>query len=225
MRYLKGSFITIPNKEVLKGLPPYIQTVYMWICSFADETGLCFPSRIRLAECAGCSESSVKRAFEVLEEKGILKRTERKKEDGYNLTNTYQIIIVDKGEGFYVNPMGFSNSQERGSERTTELYPVLTKSTITADAENLRIEETDKEGNVREKKPKKDSYEPALQWAENRRGFKFVNRIKQYAHLKKAALVGVGVSQLKDRWVEMEGKSLPDGFDWGTVLSSFDRKK
>lgn len=100
------------------------------------------------------------------------------------------------------------------------------KDTAIADS-SIRIEKTDGEGNVKEKTAKDGAiakYELLLQWAEARRGFKFTNRAKQYAALKKARLIGISMSKLKERWADCENETWRDGFDWTSVVSSFDKK-
>lgn len=80
-----------------------------------------------------------------------------------------------------------------------------------------------------EERPKKDKgadkeYEVVCLWAEKRRGFKFVNRVKQYAALKKAKGLDISITKLKNRWTECEGEVWRDGFDWTSVVSTFDKK-
>ena len=82
------------------------------------------------------------------------------------------------------------------------------------------------------KKPSKQSksanaeYEDGLQWAEERTGRKFVNRVKQYSALKKAKEVGIDEKRLVRRWKELESKPFyqENGLDWCMVVSSFDKK-
>lgn len=92
MRYEKGSYILIPNKDLLKGKSPLFQVVFMWICQFADEDGICFPSRKKLAEVTGSSVKSIDRAIKELTDSKLLEKTTRKK-GIQNLSNVYQIII------------------------------------------------------------------------------------------------------------------------------------
>lgn len=143
MKYEKGSFITIPNKGHLAKLEPYIQSVYLWICSYADDDGLCFPSRTTLAKMAGCSVKSVDRALELLVEKKLLSKTTRKDREK-NLTNLYQIEILAWG-GVSQSLGGVSQSLGVASEGRTELYPVLTETTEGAgyreDSDELEREE------------------------------------------------------------------------------------
>lgn len=136
MRYAKGSFVIVPNKDYLPGLEPYIQAVYFWICSFADENGVCFPSRTTIAIRAGCSVKSVDRAIERLCLDQILRKETRKNEDK-NLTNVYQIMI-DPWGGDSQSPPRDSQSLGVGTDSRTELYPVLTQPTeISASARDL----------------------------------------------------------------------------------------
>lgn len=75
-------------------------------------------------------------------------------------------------------------------------------------------------------KAQKAGYEAMLRWAEAERGFKFINRLKQYKALKIAKGAGLTSKQLKERWQEMAEKPFyqEEGFDWQTVVSSFNKK-
>ena len=99
---------------------------------------------------------------------------------------------------------------------------------ITANADfPIRIEKTTDSGEsmpIKEKKVGNEKYDTVCKWAEDRRGFKFVNRIKQYSALKKAKAENISITRLKERWIEMEGEEWRKGFDWTTVVSSFDKK-
>lgn len=68
------------------------------------------------------------------------------------------------------------------------------------------------------------TYGELCSWGEKRRGFPFVNRKKQYSSLKKARLLQLGPEKLKDRWKELEMETWRDGFDWTSVVSSFDKR-
>lgn len=92
------------------------------------------------------------------------------------------------------------------------------------------VEVSSSEGEERASKPKDDyakHYEELCMWAEKRRGFKFVSRVKQYAAWKKARTNGIGPERMKKRWIELEGQDfyIENGFDWATVISTFDKKK
>lgn len=94
MKYKKGTFITVPNRDVLFGIKGDTQSVYIWICRHADDDGICFPSINRLAKCSGVSKSRTKKCIKELEEKKLITKEQRKNKDNYK-SNLYQIQIVD----------------------------------------------------------------------------------------------------------------------------------
>lgn len=123
MKYQKGSFILAPNKHVLDGQSPIVQTVFFWVCSYANDAGQCWPSRSTLASNAGCSVDSVDNAIKKLIELGLLEKTTRT--DGESkIPNLYQIRLVadDIGEGSRYGGLGVAD------DIGIELNPVLTKS-------------------------------------------------------------------------------------------------
>lgn len=67
-------------------------------------------------------------------------------------------------------------------------------------------------------------YEEMCAWAAKRRGFPFVSKKKQYAALKKARVLGIPPGKMKKRWEELEAEDWRDGFDWTSVVSSFDKR-
>lgn len=144
MKYQKGSFILAPNKHVLDGQPPIVQTVFVWICSYANEDGECWPSRSLLARNASCSVDSVDNAIKKLVELGLLEKTSRT--DGESkITNLYQIRLVADtiGQGSRYGRLGVAD------DVGIELNPVLTKSNelyyVATDSEKQK-KKTDLEG-------------------------------------------------------------------------------
>jgi len=97
MKYIKGSFITVPNKTVLKGLLATSQALFMWICSYADEVGICFPSRKTLAEDLCVSLPTIDIHLKKLCEVGLIQKKTRKR-GKENHTNLYQIILLPSKE-------------------------------------------------------------------------------------------------------------------------------
>jgi len=65
--------------------------IYALIAQHADGGGQAWPSRARLADLAGCSATSVKRAVSELEKVGALTRTQRFGEDGAHRSNLYEL--------------------------------------------------------------------------------------------------------------------------------------
>jgi hypothetical protein len=93
MRYEKGNFITVPNKSELKKLDAQSQVLFMWICSFTDEKGQCYPSVNRLAECCGLSRKTIIERVKILIDKGFLTKFHRFS-DNSQQSNLYQIHLL-----------------------------------------------------------------------------------------------------------------------------------
>lgn len=97
MLYSKGTFIVVPNITHLKGLPVGAQALFMWLCTYADDEGVCFPSRSLLAKNIGASTKSVDRHIETLEVVGLLEKSKRRRPgDVVNKSNLYQILIPEQ---------------------------------------------------------------------------------------------------------------------------------
>lgn len=93
MKYEKGNFITVPNKSELKKLDAQSQVLFMWLCSFTDEKGQCYPSVSRLAECCGLSKRTIIDRVKILIDKGLITKTERFIDDSQQ-TNLFQIHLI-----------------------------------------------------------------------------------------------------------------------------------
>lgn len=124
MDYKKWQFLVIPNKDIMKGKSPQLQTVYMWICSFADDEWQCFPSIKTIADCAWCSKDTVIRKLVELEELWILLR-QRRFNNNEKTSNLYQIRILDKLGSSTQQPP--SSTQQLGGSSTQQHR---TKSTL-----------------------------------------------------------------------------------------------
>ncbi len=97
MKYQKGTFVVVPNKEQLKGKPSEMQAIYFWLCDHADDEGVCFPTKKRIAEEAGCSHNTVDKYLKQLVVDGFLSISNRKKKGSKeNTSNSYQINIVEE---------------------------------------------------------------------------------------------------------------------------------
>lgn len=89
------------DSSILNGHEKWL---YVVLKRFADSSGQCFPSIETLAEMSGMSVSSVKRAIQGLEEKHVLRKDQRFKEDGgktsnlYTLYDTREVWQVETGE-------------------------------------------------------------------------------------------------------------------------------
>lgn len=95
MKYIAGDFITTPNKSVLRGQPAITQVVFMWLCSYANKDGTCYPSRKTLAKDAGITIRTVDAHLKKLEEIGVIVKTSRSDEN-VSRSNLYQIMLVEQ---------------------------------------------------------------------------------------------------------------------------------
>ena len=93
MKYEKGNFILVPNKSELKKLDAQSQVLFMWLCSFSDEKGQCYPSVNRLAECCGLSRNTIIDRVKILIDRGFLTKSERFSENSQQ-SNLYQIHLI-----------------------------------------------------------------------------------------------------------------------------------
>jgi hypothetical protein len=96
MKYQKGTFVVVPNKEHLKGKPSELQTLFFWLCEHADLEGICYPSRVTLAEEAGCGLKSVDKYLKQLVKMGLIEKTTRQKPNSNeNTSNLYQVVVAE----------------------------------------------------------------------------------------------------------------------------------
>jgi len=72
----------------------------------------------------------------------------------------------------------------------------------------------------------KKSYAEMVSWLENQTGVKILNKIKQFAALKKARVNKINRQRLKDRFQELYAQDFykNNGVDWTTVVNSFDKR-
>lgn len=97
MKYKKGTFVVVPNMNYLSGKPTGYQALFMWLCKYADENGICYPSKKKLAENLGCDIRTISRYINQMVKDETITKTKRRKEgDVTNKSNLYQIQQQDK---------------------------------------------------------------------------------------------------------------------------------
>lgn len=94
MKYKKGTFVVVPNIDILAGKNTEIQTLFMWLCIFADENGQCFPSRKLLAQRCGLGIRTIDKYIDLLVELKLVDKKKRfnKKKNEFS-SNLYQVVI------------------------------------------------------------------------------------------------------------------------------------
>lgn len=144
MKYEKGTFITVPRASII-GIGVGPQSLYMWLCSYANNSDDCFPSRATLAEMMGCTERTVDGYLEELISLGLVEKESRYIE-GRQTSNLYflPLRVAENNTG------GVAKSA-RGevAESAHELNPVLTKTNelkYYIEEENPKKEKTSLEG-------------------------------------------------------------------------------
>lgn len=76
------------------------------------------------------------------------------------------------------------------------------------------------------KADKKEAYMKMIKWAEDKRGFKFMNILKQFKALSNAVQNDIQPERIYTRWEEMEKDKfwISKGFDFMDVVTSFNKR-
>lgn len=115
-----------------------VKSVLLAVANYADEEGVCWPSQDQLADDTELSRHSIMRAFDQLEEMGLLARERRHRGDG---SRTSDLIMLD-----------LSRTEQRSSQqRSTQQQPKSQGAT----AEPV-IEPLVPSSSAREAKPKQE---------------------------------------------------------------------
>ena len=171
--------------------------------------GQMITGRLALSKATGIPEATVERILNFLENEHQIEQQK---------TTKYRLITV----------LNWTDYQNRTEERSTNGQQADTYKNdkndkkIPAYTGIVEVKESEQPHSVR--KAENEKYESLCKWAENRSGVNFVNRVKQYSALKKAKLAGISITRLENRWEELEGETWREGFDWTSVVSSFDKK-
>lgn len=136
MKYNKGTFVTVPNIESLDKLPPISQALFMWLCKYADEDGLCYPSRKKLASHLCSTVKTVDNHIKLLIDGGFISKTNRKKENtNENTSNLYQVYLIpDRGE---------QNTSTRSERNDTVTKPIINSTQLTTITPEKLVNETE----------------------------------------------------------------------------------
>jgi len=96
MKYKKGTFVIVPNKERLRSKPTEYQTIFFWLCAYSNENGTCFPSRTKLANDCGLTDRTIDKYVEKLVSDGLIEKKRRKNKGTNEYTsNLYQILFYN----------------------------------------------------------------------------------------------------------------------------------
>lgn len=82
-----------------KNLKPSTKIVLYWLADHHNgETGLCFPSHRRLADCCEMTRQSIINQLKILEDKGLIVIEPRYRENGSFTSNMYRLVLIDAQE-------------------------------------------------------------------------------------------------------------------------------
>lgn len=128
-KFEKGTFITVPNKDYLQKMTCNEMGVYLWLCAYTDDYGVCFPSRALLAQNTSLTKKTVDKCIKSLILIGVLEKQERYK-NNEQTSNLYQINILPSvikdtgGREMKDTTPGKINTLPQGNERLTELNTI-----------------------------------------------------------------------------------------------------
>ena len=75
MYYLeKWSYSVVPNIDKLSWENPITQIIYVWLCKFANESWVCYPSIKKLSEKCWCWLTSIREYLKRLEDIWIIEK-------------------------------------------------------------------------------------------------------------------------------------------------------
>lgn len=90
--YKPDTFILVPCRGALVKLPPQASCLFMWIANFNGDNNIT-PSIQTLCDLTGMSKNTVLKYMDILIERGLVIKEERKRADGAQLTNRYVINL------------------------------------------------------------------------------------------------------------------------------------
>lgn len=90
IKYDSGTFIIVPCRGALVKLPPQSAYLFVWLANFNSDNNIT-PSVQTLCDLTGMSKNTVLKYMNILVERGLVIKEERKRADGAQLTNRYAI--------------------------------------------------------------------------------------------------------------------------------------
>lgn len=91
-KYDSGTFIIVPCRGALVKLPPQSAYLFVWLANFNSDNNIT-PSVQTLCDLTGMSKNTVLKYMNILIERGLVIKEERKRADGAQLTNLYAINL------------------------------------------------------------------------------------------------------------------------------------
>jgi hypothetical protein len=123
----EGTFGIFPAEQC-KGLNPYTQIVFIWLCYHANKEGICFPSLTKLSQETQIDRRTIIRRLKKLEKLKFITKKIRQKNNRY-LSNIYEVHVLNSDTETLPN----KNSSD------TETLPWCQGDTTSSDTETLGV--------------------------------------------------------------------------------------
>lgn len=157
-RRRKNFFITENELVDREDLTIYEKMTYQVLSRYADANYQAFPSYDTLVKKTGASKSTVLRAIKSLQEKNLIRKEVRKRENEGNTSNLYTVLSVTNNGlqigGFLEETRGASRGNKGGFSRTPK------KDLIEKDLPNTKDIYSRVDEKPKEKEPEKKKEEP-----------------------------------------------------------------
>lgn len=202
-----------------------------WLTKLKNEK--CTASNETLASLAKTTPQTVKNSLNTLERAGLITRRFMNDDPKMGRSEVIPLLafarvspVGDRGGNPQVtggSPTGYQNKsiERENPARSADAPRARVIEEVYEDPTPLKEESAHRSKST-------DGYETSYTdlclWATARRRFPFANMKKQFMALKKARTLGIGPEKLKSRWKELEGEDWRDGFDWTSVVNSFDKR-
>ncbi len=143
-KYKKKDFTVLPNKEKRRGLSPFLQTVYTWLCDHSDDDMKSFPSRKTLSYECGMSVRTLDRSMQELVRLGLVVKSARYNNNEQS-TNFYEVVLF--AEGGDTDARGSVTESLGGDRNSTQNSNHLTQ-TIKLNSNKLELAKPKEFGNL-----------------------------------------------------------------------------
>lgn len=236
-KFYGGAYLSDPKMLMLTACERSCWLTLLSYASVAESDGLVkYLTEPQLMTAAGVSPMHEEWDYT----KGVLDKFEGlgmvslDKEGGIQVLNW-----AKRQESYLSNAERQKQYRERVKERSTVVTTPLQHSNARIEenridipaSQAIEVKETklDREGNEIVPKVKSIAtaeYEEMVLWLEEKTGVPIIRRTGQYKHLALAKQNSISRDRLKARALELMGKAYyqEHGIEWGSVLSSFDRK-
>lgn len=182
----------------------------------------CFAANSLLAELSGYSEGGVQNSLTRLEKNGFIRRIYKENKP---VLGREEIIPLLRFQAFRSDDRGVSPILGEGYHQNEQHTIKKSIKEDTAEAVFVITEEKpEKPQKVKDSATRQ--YDALCSWLSDLTGAPMPNRAKQYTHLAAAKKADITPTRLKNRAEELWGQEYYQnhGMDWGSVVSSFNRK-